>query len=274
MAEAEYEYKMFEPWPEEDASKAVSCDCDECESKTFSHKRRRRSGAAATTVPAAAAVVTPPTATGSMPMAAAALPPDAAGTTPPNAADSTPQTALRVMSFNMRVDTSADKQRTGRDRQWPSRREAFMRTVLSAAPHLLGVQEAGPQQAEDLRAALSAAGYEVQVVFRDAAAADEACVIATRPDAFAVEKTGHFWLATPTPDLPSRSPGATYPRVACWAAGTLVAPEAGRQRLLFVNLHLDHPQTEQAERNRVASAQQARGAAEAPQRHRRDVAEA
>lgn len=152
---------------------------------------------------------------------------------------------LRVMTFNIRLDYAGDKLRTGRDRQWASRRAVAFKTITAQRPDLLGLQEVMPNQLREIRAELEAAGYLCFHVFRDKEEADEACVACIRADRFEELESGRFWLAVDTPDeAGSMAPGAKFARVAIWQR--LRERRLGGRELLFIVTHLDHPTTEQA----------------------------
>jgi endonuclease/exonuclease/phosphatase family metal-dependent hydrolase len=160
--------------------------------------------------------------------------------------------AVRVMTFNMRLDTKNDADREGQDCRWAARRELFLQVILRELPDVLGVQEAMPWQVKDLTDSLEQAGYTCHGQARDGPDS-EAMFIAIRPP-WHIARTGCFWLAVDTPDIPgSIAPGARFPRLALWA--TLERADSGK-KLLFLNTHLDHPTTQGAEGNRERSAEQ------------------
>lgn len=161
---------------------------------------------------------------------------------------------VRVMTFNMRTDTEADADREGRDCRWAARRDLFLQVILRERPDLLGVQEAMSGQVTDLTDALSHAGYECYGQARGVPGEpSEGLFIAIRTP-WRAARTGTFWLAVDTPEVPgSTASGAEFPRIAFWAALETADSE---RKLLFVNTHLDHPQSEVAEGNRTRSAEQ------------------
>lgn len=158
---------------------------------------------------------------------------------------------VRVMTFNVRLDTEEDRERCGRDCRWARRRDLFAATVLAQRPDLLGLQEVMPNQADDLRASLAEAGYSCHLQPRDGPAS-EAVGFAVRAP-WRVADSGAFWLAVDTPDVPgSKAPESGLPRVATWA----VLDRGDDCRILYLNTHFEHTTGEVGESLRVRSAKQ------------------
>lgn len=134
---------------------------------------------------------------------------------------------LRVLTFNIRYDTARDGQNA-----WPFRREMAAELVSSLDCHVIGFQEAMPNQRADLEASL--AGYQWVGHGRDADHGGEQCCMAIRQELEIVD-SGTFWLAT-TPDVAGAVGwDAQLTRICTWArlAGD------GRQFTVF-NAHWDH----------------------------------
>lgn len=164
----------------------------------------------------------------------------------------TAEQTVRVMTFNMRLETCQDSDREGQNCSWTARRDLFLQVILRELPDLLGIQEAMPGQIEDLKKALGSAGFACFSQARDGLES-EGMFIAIRPP-WRATRTGAFWLAVDTPDVPgSKAFGARLPRIALWAS---LEMEGSAQKLLFLNTHLDHPTTEVAEGIRTRSAEQ------------------
>lgn len=146
---------------------------------------------------------------------------------------------IRVVCFNLRGDFD-DGATTDKPHAWLSttgehRRDASMRLVRRFDADLLGVQEACPNQVEDLRAALPT--HDDEGVGRDdGAAAGEHCSIFFRRERFERIDGGTFWLS-PTPDTPSLHPDATYPRIATWVR---LRDRLADRPLLVLNTHWAH----------------------------------
>ena len=156
------------------------------------------------------------------------------------------------MSYNILIETKVYAHR--QDSHWPNRKDLLIKQIRSRAPDLLGMQECGPNQVQELREALSLAGYHLQHLFREVPGEEaEGLMLAVNPATLEVGESGHFWLATETPHVVgSKAPGAEHPRVAMWVACSL---RGHGGNVLFLNFHLDHPTTEQGELNRQRGAE-------------------
>lgn len=139
---------------------------------------------------------------------------------------------MRVMSFNLRMDTPGDKEHT-----WPFRTRAVRHVLSSLAPDVLGVQEGLAHQVE-----LISSWNDEYVRFGRGRLADgtgESVTIFYRRDRFHFLEGGHFWLSD-TPQVPgSATFGNTIPRMATWVR----LEDRGATRpltWLIVNTHLDH----------------------------------
>lgn len=152
------------------------------------------------------------------------------GLAAPAAARSCAAPELRVMTYNIRLDTEAD----GANR-WALRRDLLIAQLRLLRPAIAGFQEVLPGQRADLAAALD--GHVMLGGGRDdGKEAGEASPLLIEKLRFRVMSHGMFWLS-PTPDRPSRGWDAAYPRVATWAH--LVTRGTGR-RILTINTHWDH----------------------------------
>lgn len=151
-----------------------------------------------------------------------------------------PETALHVMSFNIRYGTADDG-----DDSWPLRAAFVAEVIDSVAPDVLGLQEALRFQLDELDTALP--GYdEIGVGRDDGHEAGEYAAILFRRDRLAVRDSGTFWLSD-TPSLPgSMSWGNRVTRICTWAA--FEDARTGR-RFTVYNVHLDHESQESRERS-------------------------
>lgn len=139
--------------------------------------------------------------------------------------------AVRVMTFNIRYGTAAD-----RENSWPQRRELVFGVLRTHAPDVVGLQEALRFQIDEIREALPAYG-EIGVGRKDGETEGEYAAILYRQDLLAVAEHGTFWLSE-TPEVPgSTSWGNRIPRICTW--GRFVAREGGEAFYVF-NVHLDH----------------------------------
>ncbi len=151
---------------------------------------------------------------------------------PPQAWAATP---IKMMSFNIRYDTSSDGINS-----WNAtpnrRRDLALQVIDDFAPDILGVQEALRNQVNDLKAGLPE--FDFYGVGRDnGTTAGEHSAIYYRSDRFTRTNQGTFWL-TLTPDRPSAYPGACCNRIASWA---VLQDKLDDNREYFVlNTHWDH----------------------------------
>lgn len=136
---------------------------------------------------------------------------------------------LRVMSYNVRLDTPADG-----DNRWDRRRPLLVSQLDLLQPAILGLQEVLPGQLRDLEAALP--GHVRIGEGRDGAGQGEAAPLFIDRRQFKVRASGTFWLS-PTPQVPSLGWDAAYRRVASWAR---VQRRTDGARLLAINTHWDH----------------------------------
>ena len=135
--------------------------------------------------------------------------------------------AVRVMSFNLRLNVASDSADA-----WPNRRDAVAEIVGGA--DVAGVQEALPEMLGDLDARLP--GFARVGVGRDAGGGGEQSAVLYRTDRFEALDSGTFWLS-PTPDVPgSVGWDAALPRIATWVR----LRERGGRPFVVVNTHFDH----------------------------------
>jgi endonuclease/exonuclease/phosphatase family metal-dependent hydrolase len=122
-----------------------------------------------------------------------------------------PAPPLRVMSFNLRLDTPDDGPNA-----WPHRRDWVASLIRFHAPDALGVQEALAHMLAELDARLP--GYaRVGVGRADGREGGEFSAIIYRTDRLELLDSGTFWLS-PTPEVPgSKGWDAAIERIATWA---------------------------------------------------------
>ncbi len=146
------------------------------------------------------------------------------------AAGAKPAAEIRVMTYNIRLDTPTD----GED-AWPRRRSAVSALVRFHAPDILGMQEVRLHQRDQLASDLG--DYVFLGVGRDdGREGGEFSSLAFRRDRFRLVEHGEFWLS-PTPAAPSRGWDAAFPRLVTW--GSLIDKATGRG-VLALNTHWDH----------------------------------
>lgn len=137
---------------------------------------------------------------------------------------------LRLITFNIRYDNPGDGENC-----WVNRRKACLDMLHKYSPDVFGVQEALPNQMEDLRKGLP----EYGCVGRGRAphtSENEHAAVFYRKDKFVLEDSATFWLST-TPDTVSVGWDAKLPRVATWVR---LRDKRKHKELLYLNAHLDH----------------------------------
>lgn len=138
---------------------------------------------------------------------------------------------LSVMTWNVRRLLPVT--RPGSPDSWERRRGPLREVLQRARPHVLGVQEALPQQVDWVAASL---GHEWVGRGRDADGGGEHCAVFHDPARLRLERWQQFALSR-TPDAPgSRSWGAPWPRVFVVAEFADLVTGA---RFRVVNTHLD-----------------------------------
>jgi len=148
---------------------------------------------------------------------------------PPSCA--TGEAVLRLMTFNIRLDTPLDGQHA-----WPHRKAHVVSMVRFHEADVVGMQEVLAHQRDALTAALP--DFICLGVGRDdGKQAGELCPLFIRRERFLLLDHGTFWLSS-TPDVPgSRGWDAACNRIATWAR--LRERSSGRE-LIVLNTHLDH----------------------------------
>ena len=141
---------------------------------------------------------------------------------------------LKVMSYNIRMDTKKDGTNA-----WPMRCPTTLEMIQDQNPDVFGIQEA----------------FSHQVMFIEEYCRDYKCVGVGREDGrkegehmsvfwnkktVSMLKWGTFWLSE-TPDIPSKGWDAACFRTATWA---LMKDRKTGNKFYFVNTHLDHRGTE------------------------------
>ena len=136
---------------------------------------------------------------------------------------------MRIMSFNLRMDTPGDKEHA-----WPNRIPAVRHVLSSYSPRYLGIQEGLPHQVAEVDSWSDA--YARVGRGRLADGTGESVAVYYRKERFEHLQSGHFWLSD-TPDIPgSATFGNTIPRMVTWVR----LKERGGREWLCVNTHLDH----------------------------------
>ncbi|WP_197052680.1 endonuclease/exonuclease/phosphatase family protein [Psychroserpens sp. Hel_I_66] len=136
---------------------------------------------------------------------------------------------LKVMTYNMRLDVASDGENA-----WPNRKDFFTSQVLFLEPDILGVQEARPNQIEDLNASLK--NYKFIGTGRDGEKKGEYSAIYYNSEKIKVEQENTFWLSQ-TPNEMSQGWDAAYPRICTYGLFTVLE---NNQKIWVFNTHLDH----------------------------------
>lgn len=152
------------------------------------------------------------------------------GTAGIGAADAHDRRPVRAVSFNIRYDNPED------EHPWDVRFSRVTDTIRELEPDLLGVQEAQPNQYDDLRGELDEYGWHA-AGREDGEREGEMVPIAWHKDRFEALDMGEFWLSE-TPDEPgSVGWDAELPRVTMW---THLRDRETGDELWHYNTHFDH----------------------------------
>jgi len=137
---------------------------------------------------------------------------------------------LKLMTFNLRVETSSDGVNA-----WLYRRDAVAKLIRTAAPAVMGTQEGTYFMLWDLEDRLPE--YKWVGVGRDGGRQGEYMAIFYRPEVLDALDSGSFWLSY-QPDVPgSRFPGVNHARMATWVHFRV--RDTGQEFVVY-NTHLDH----------------------------------
>lgn len=141
------------------------------------------------------------------------------------------QQHLNIMSYNIRLNTTAD----GQD-AWPNRKQWVQDQVQFYQVHLLGVQEALPGQIDDLAAGLP--GYKWVGAGRDdGKRKGEFSAIFYDTTRLALLTSATFWLSEHPADTGVKGWDAALPRVATWAG---FRDRTSGKPFFHFNTHFDH----------------------------------
>lgn len=135
---------------------------------------------------------------------------------------------LNIGSYNIRCNNPGDGENA-----WPNRKERVKALILFHEYDVVGVQEARPEQMEDLQ---QMPGFASVGVGRDGEAGGEFSAIFYRVDRIQVLDSGTFWLSE-TPEKVSKGWDAALNRICTWAK---MKDRATRRVFYFFNTHFDH----------------------------------
>ncbi|MBP8792190.1 MAG: endonuclease/exonuclease/phosphatase family protein [Lutibacter sp.] len=136
---------------------------------------------------------------------------------------------LQIMTYNIRLDVASDGENT-----WTNRKDFLSSQVLFYSPDILGVQEAKPNQMNNLQETLK--DYKVIGLGRDGNQQGEHSSIFYNSKKLKVDKEATFWLSE-TPNKVSIGWDAAYPRICTYGLFTLLE---SKQKVWVFNTHLDH----------------------------------
>lgn len=139
--------------------------------------------------------------------------------------------SFKVMSFNIRLNTSVDKENA-----WPNRKEVLAAEIKENAPVLFGVQEAKWEQMEYLTKAFSDYGT-IGVGRDDGARGGEFSAVFYKKSTFELLESGTFWLSETPEKAGSLGWDAACRRVVSWGKFKC---KATPKTLLYANTHFDH----------------------------------
>ena len=137
---------------------------------------------------------------------------------------------LKIMSYNLRLDTASDK-----ENQWSNRKEYLTDQVKFYNPDFMGVQEALPNQMEYLDEALASHKF-IGKGRDDGQSKGEHSAIFYNSDKFKLLEENTFWLSE-TPATPSKAWDAAYPRVCTYG---LFQNKITKKKMWIFNTHFDH----------------------------------
>ena len=141
------------------------------------------------------------------------------------------QEEIRVMTFNIRLDTPADSMNS-----WKYRRENAARMIRFYDVDLLGTQEVLHNQLQDLLNLLPEYGY-IGAGRKDGKTEGEYSALFFRKCRFDLLKTGNFWLSQ-TPEVPgSMGWDAACERMVTWG---IFKDRANGKKFAAFNTHFDH----------------------------------
>lgn len=137
---------------------------------------------------------------------------------------------ISVMTYNIRLDTESDG-----ENQWNNRKDVLIGQIQFHEPMVFGVQEALPNQMDDLNDALT--NYKwIGVGREDGKRKGEFSAIFYQPELLKLKYSGTFWLSE-RPNEVSTGWDAALPRICTWAVFRL---KKSKKDILVMNTHFDH----------------------------------
>lgn len=139
--------------------------------------------------------------------------------------------SIKVMTYNIRLDHASDGVN-----QWPNRKNKVFDLIRKFDPDVFGVQEALPNQMDDLAQNLLDYHY-IGVGRDDGKRKGEFSAIFYKKKKYKLIDQNTFWLSE-TPDVPgSKNWDAAITRVATWGK---FAEIKSSKEFVIINTHFDH----------------------------------
>lgn len=136
---------------------------------------------------------------------------------------------IKIMTYNIRLDLASDG-----ENDWTHRKDFFTSQIQFYDPDIFGIQEALPNQVNDIAATLSQ--YDFVGIGRDGVEKGESSNIFYKQERFKMLLSNTFWLSE-TPNKISKGWDAAYARVCTYA----LFKELKTKQIFWVfNTHLDH----------------------------------
>lgn len=136
---------------------------------------------------------------------------------------------INIITYNIRLNLASDGINA-----WPNRKDNVKALVRFYDADILCVQEALPEQFDDL---LANSNFDVVGVGRDdGKRKGEFSAVYFNKDRFIKKDGGTFWLS-PTPDVPSKGWDAALNRICSWVK---LYDKLNKKEFIVFNTHYDH----------------------------------
>ena len=136
---------------------------------------------------------------------------------------------INIITYNIRLNVASDGINA-----WPNRKDNVKALVRFYDADILCVQEALPEQFDDL---LANSNFDVVGVGRDdGKRKGEFSAVYFNKDRFIKKDGGTFWLS-PTPDVPSKGWDAALNRICSWVK---LYDKSNKKEFIVFNTHYDH----------------------------------
>lgn len=137
--------------------------------------------------------------------------------------------SIKLITYNIRLQTASDGPNS-----WTNRKDFLVGQLTFYSPDVFGVQEALPEQVNDLTKAF--ANYSVAGSGRDGFGKGESSNIFYRSSRFILKDSGTFWLSE-TPGKISKGWDAALNRVCTYV---LLKDKQTKKTFWVFNTHMDH----------------------------------